>query len=284
MVERFDSARAARFPDLGHAELSLKQIWSILSRYKTIVVGIPIVVAAAALVTVLLLKDQWEVRVLIQIGQIGDLPVEPLERSAERLRQDSFDNAVLTSLNIPIDGASAKLFRRSKIVSQLPADLIELKVRGYSPTEAIKFIKAKVMALRRTHEAIAEPSISHFRQRLQQMEADLERLEKLRGQLQDTFNAQRGSVAAGVGVLGATMQQLTTQTLDLGTAVADLKHQLSANRTYSTSLLGDAQVSEQAVAPRRDLIVGLSVLAALFLGVTAALILNAARAGASNDT
>lgn len=259
-------------------ELTLAQISSILLAHKKVVFGLPILVGAAALVGVLLLKNQWEATGIIQVGHVGgEALVEPVQRATERLTVGSFDRSVLGGLGISTDGPTAKLYRDSKRVKHLHTDLIEIRVRAHTPDEAVNLAEATAMALGRIHESVAEPSIAHLRQRLEQSRKDLDQAEALKVKVQKALNSQRSIGATDRLVLLTNMQQLNIQSRDLQGLVANLEEQLRPHQTYPTSLFGAVEVSEGPVSPKRTLIVVVAVLIGSLLGVVAALMWDAAR-------
>jgi uncharacterized protein involved in exopolysaccharide biosynthesis len=178
-------------------------------------------------------------------------------------------------LDIPTDGPIAKLYRASKKVKHLHTDLIEIRVRSYTPEDAVKLIKATATALTRTHGSMAEPSIVRLRQTLEQTRLDLHRVEANRDYLEKTLNSLRSLSPTERVLLLNNMQQLNGQALGLRTRVADLEERLNPQRSYATSLWGEVQVSERPVFPKSGLSIVLAALLGLFLGAIVALIWNA---------
>ena len=84
-------------------EPSLLDLWKVIVRYKWLVAGLPAAAIFLSIASVKLLGSQWEAAALIRIGQVGQVGqfvqpfryVEPISNTVERIRQQSFVDAVL---------------------------------------------------------------------------------------------------------------------------------------------------------------------------------------------
>ena len=54
-------------------EISLREIWQVLVRYKWLVLGMPAIAVAAAIVVSFLMKPVWEATAVVQVGQVGQV-------------------------------------------------------------------------------------------------------------------------------------------------------------------------------------------------------------------
>lgn len=273
-------------PTTPDDEISLRDLWQTLVRRKWWVLGLPLLAVIAASVAVTFMKPQWEAKAAIRIGAVGQAAqlIEPPARVVERMKLESFEDAVLA--NIGLSGQKtpeAKLFRSSLKVKALPnTDLIEIKVRGYSPESAKRSTDATVGYLHRIHNGMAAPSVQRMKQLLAQVEreiaqtkAEREKALKIVG-LKDKGFAEARFIERVM--LANIMIQRDRELRGLEQAKTEYEEQLSPMRTYPTSYIEKISVSEEPVAPKKGLIVVLAGVLGLFLGVMAAFLGNAFRA------
>src|SRR5262249_26293287 len=135
MPEAHQNRRSERADEVGLADL-----WLVLKPHVSWVAACSVVLAAVALVISLTASSVWEASATIQsafawqLGQPGPQALEPIGRTAERLRARSFGDAVLrkTGLRTTDRDPEARLFRNSlKVSHPLNTDLIHIVVRAH---------------------------------------------------------------------------------------------------------------------------------------------------------
>lgn len=269
-------------------QISLPEFWSVLSHYKGWVLGLPVLAVAAALVLVfLVLKPEWEAVALVQIGQIGQLGrgsalIEPVPRVVARVSSGGFQRAVLASIGTSNseNNQEAALYRRSIKVTA-PAntiDLVQVKVRGYSPQQADRLIAATVAYLRKVHEKLAASSILRLKQQLAKLDAQIAEIQAERAGMLKKFDAKKIGTPAERFMEGIVLDNIVVQ-LDATLRGLDrtrmaYDEQLSPERTYPTSLVENVYVSPKPVFPKKALTVTLAGVLALFVGVFMAFVIN----------
>ena len=268
-------------------EISLREIWQVLVRYKWLVLGMPAIAVAVALVVSFLLKPVWEATAVVQVGQVGQVGqagqlIEPVARVVERLKVRSFGDAVLAGLGVPRDEKNplAHLFRHSLQVKPLPAaDLIEVRVRGYSRQEASQWADAIFEKLHKIHAELAAPTIQRLKQQMAEVTQQITQTQTARDALFDvtTRLKRHGGPDAFMEqiVLANTLVMRDAELRALEQTKRVVEEQLSPVRTYPTSLMGEVYVANDPVAPKKGLIVALAGVLGLVLGVFAAFVLGA---------
>lgn len=260
--------------------VGIERIWRILVLGKRWVLGVPVLAMIGAAFTVMFIEPQWEASAAIQIGAVGTDQgkqiVEPVPRVLARMKLEAFEDAVLAGLKVPLNGdPRAKLYRRSLKFKALPnTDLIEIRVRGYSPRQAQRFIEGTVDYLHRVHKAMAAPSIERMKQLLIQVDRELATMRMEREKALRLANLQqeafRGNKFSESIVRDNILVQRDKELRTLEQTKAGFKEQLDPMRTYPTSYIENISVSENPVAPKKALIVFLAGLLGLFFGVMAA--------------
>lgn len=272
-------------------EISLSEIWAVIRRYKYWVLGVPVVAMVAATVLVFfVLKPEWEATALIQIGQVAEIGqvgqtstlTEPIDRVVARISQPSFLRAVLESINMPNIRTSpaASLYRHTFKVQKPPnaPDLIQIVVRGYSPQQANQFSAATVAYLRHIHDMLAAPTVQRLRLQLTNVETQIAQIKRERASLVKHFQSKPNGSSTerllGEAILANTVTRQDSALRDLEDAKLTYEEKLSPERTYPTSLVGDIDVSQQPVFPKKSLTILLSAILGLMGGLFMAFALN----------
>jgi LPS O-antigen subunit length determinant protein (WzzB/FepE family) len=224
-------------------------------------------------------KPQWQASAWIQIGQVGAAPAgqdpkaEPLQRVLERLQLIPFQNQVLQSIGIGPETPNAHLYRKSLKLDPLPyaGPLVKLSVRAHSAEQARQFAEATVNQLRAIHQGLEATQLNLARQRLEEIQRDVQNATAERDRLQQA--AVQGKDNLAVILLAGKNEELRT----LQQIHADLLARLSATYTYDTSLMWPVYVPEHPVFPNPALTWGMGIVLGLFLGIMAAIARNAAR-------
>lgn len=266
-------------------EMSLQDLWRILMAQREWLFGIPIVCMFLATVGVLIAKPKWEATAVIQIGQVGQSGVgqdsqliEPSGRAIERMKMKSFENEVLISLKIPVEGENplATLFRSSLTLRSLgTTDLIQVKVRGDSPNQAAKWALAVVDRLKSVHERLAQPTIDRLRKQQAELKKQMKMIEEERANLLKIVS--KSSEASGDSrfsanlLLSNLLVQKNAELRDFEMRRLAADEQLTSVRTYPTSLIDLVYVSENPVSPKKLLVLVLAAILGLLLGVVVAL-------------
>jgi hypothetical protein len=181
---------------------------------------------------------------------------------------------VLKSVGVPVDAPEASLFRGSMKIEQLPyANIVKLRVRGYSAEDAEQLAKATATVLHAAHAQIAAAPMGFIRDRLAAVDALLKDAQERRNRLL-AGNSGRGDQTALTDLAVATSDQ---DIRSLEQMRADLALRQLPNYTYETSLAWPVYVDKDRVFPNTVLTLGIGLLAAAFLASLAAVARHALR-------
>lgn len=264
-------------------EFSLTDIWTIIKCNKRIILISPIFFGIAAFFFVtFFVTPTWESSAILQVGQVGQVAqtpklVEPIPNVVSRMMQPSFATKMLEQSKL-VDGELITLkgiYGNSLKVTKIKdAELIEFKVRGYSPMMAQSLAENTLSYLQKIHGEMMKASITRIESQIQTTNEDISTVKKeiefLTQQLQGNhnWNSYNATLAATV------LQDKSTQLRTLTQAKLLLAEQLSPSVTFPTKIIGEFSVSDDPVAPKKSLIVSLAVLLGLFVGVCVAFVLN----------
>lgn len=282
---------------LEQDDMSLQDLWRVLVAQKKWVIGIAIVCVFLAIVWVSITRPKWEATAVIQIGQIGlpaagqaPLLVEPSVRVIERMRLKSFEDDVLTALKIPIDPGDtiAQLFRSSLSLKILgTTDLIQVRIRGYSPDQGAIWARAIADRIKVVHEEITQPIVERLKKQLVELSKQMQAIEQERGSLLkiiSTSTARSGDGKFSENLLLSNLLIAKNAELrDFEMRRLAVNDQLTWIRAYPTSIVDRVYVPEKPASPKKLLTVLLAAIVGLVLGVIVGLLRNYWQAGKGRD-
>lgn len=251
-----------------------------LMRRWPFLLGSAIAGGALAVAISYLFTPEYEVNAAVRIASIaGSGPVEAPARVLERVRSAAFKEAVAIAagLKTPDVGGDGRLFTeslRARAVEQ--ADLIDVKFRVVRADDGARLSNALVARLQAIHGPIGEPSIDRLHDRVTDVTAQLARAEAALKRIEqdvstsDTRNRPRVGFAERI-VLADVMIKREEEFRTLREQQLALREQLSPERTYPTSMLGEPSVSREPVSPKRPIFAVAGALLGFLLAMAATL-------------
>jgi capsular polysaccharide biosynthesis protein len=271
------------------------QFWHLIVRRRAWVLATLALSVLTALVAIQIIEPSWEAKAIVQVGQTGQLEpdvrppqlIESTPRVVERLKSRSFQDGVLTSIELRADAQSnaADLFRATLRVAAIPnADLIEITVRGYSREEAKQFAEGLVTRLKAKHIELARPTVAKLEDQLSAVKRDAtgvrEQLEQS-SRLGELSKRERGAEYVARNLLAKNVVvALEERIRTLNTKRLILEEQLSPTRTFPTDLLEPIYVPNDPVAPRKLLTLVLATVGGTLAGILLAFVIDGIRGGA----
>jgi LPS O-antigen subunit length determinant protein (WzzB/FepE family) len=270
---------------MQHDEIYLIDMWRIFRRQWRWSMAVLVLVLAATFAYAHTAKPQWEATAWIQVGQIGPTPVgqdpkvEPFQRVIQRLQSLAFQSQVMQSVGIAPAAPEARLYIKSfKLDPEPYANLIKVSLRARSREQASQFAQATLAQLQAIHRRIAAPPLALAKQRLDEIQADLQSAQADR----DRLLRAAGDSAANKNTDGSVMAGMLLSSKNgdirnLQQARNELLIRLSPNYTYETSSLWPIYAPVAPASPNFVLVWGLGILLGLFLAVLVAVARNAGR-------
>lgn len=263
----------------GRPEEAVFDFLGFLMRWWPPLFGSAIVGAALAVGMSYLLTPEYEVMAAVRIASVADRPVEAPARVLERVRSGAFKEAVAIAagLKTPDVGGDGRLFTeslRAQVVER--ADLIDIRFRVVRADDGARLGSALVARLQAIHGPIGKPSIDRLHDRITDVTAQLARAEAALKRIEqdvstsDTRNQPRGEFAERI-VLADVMLKREEEIRTLREQQQVLREQLSPERTYPTSMLGEPSVSREPVSPKRPIFAVAGALLGFLLAMAATL-------------
>lgn len=264
-------------------ELSLFDIMAFLRTNHRILLGGAVIGAVLGLCIALLLPTEWEATALIRVGQSGNADktlnsiqpvlVEPALQVLDRIKNRSFQNNVMKKIGLSQneEDDKNKLFRNSLKAKLEKSDLISINIRGLSADSAKLHLDTVVNQLKSIHSKMLAPTINRWRQEFAAIElelkvtnADLQRLTKSLDGSSESLNpssfAQAALLSNIIIARGGELRGFRERKLIL-------EEMLSPERTFVTAVIGQIEVSNKAVYPKKSFFAIAGLIIGLFLGV-----------------
>jgi hypothetical protein len=261
-------------------EIYLIDMWRIVVREWRWFVAAGLLVLAATYAYLQHARSQWEATAWIQIGAVGTAPagqdphVEAYSRAVERLETRSFQDDVLKSVGVPPESRAGALYRRSMRIEQMAyANIVKLRVRGYSAEGARQLATATASVLHAVHERLGAGARAFARARMDELDAHLKAARADR----DRMAAEAAGKGDAAAIAALALATRNDDIRELEHARADLANRQLPNYTYETSLAWPVYSPEDRVFPNALLTWGIGVLAAAFLASLAAVARHALR-------
>ncbi len=263
-------------------QLSLLDLVVFAQRNYHTLLGGALLGAVLGLGIALLLPSEWEASALVRVGQSGHTDktlnsvqpvlIEPAIQVVDRIKNKSFQNLVMKKIGLSQDedDDKNKLFRLTLKVKLEKSDLISINIRSLSADNAKLHLSAVINELKSIHTKMLDPTINRWRQELASIElefkganADLQRLTKSLDGRSEALNPSSFAQAALVSNImiarGEELRAFRDRKLML-------EEMLSPERTFVTSVIGQIEVSNKAVYPKKWSFVLAGLLVGLLLG------------------
>ncbi|WP_316658396.1 chain-length determining protein [Ralstonia condita] len=247
----------------------LDDVGAFIRRHALKLAAFTTIGAGAAFAATFMMRPLWQAQVTVQSGQLywvtstgpTVVNIEPPARTVDRLKVATFQDTVLKQLKLPLnDGMSPEtdLIRRSFEVRLLRnSDLIELSVRGYSPSDASHVLEQYVRNLAEEHASLAKPTLDRLSNDMRQVEADLSEARARQAELERREQERSRTSIAGKFSESVLLDSMVSSTASdirlLQQRKNTLQEQLNPERTFNTRVVGETVVSRAPVFPKRSL-------------------------------
>ena len=261
-------------------ELSLDDVINFVQVNYRYVIGGILLGAIIAFALAFFLPKQYEAKALIKIGQIGNidrivLPIEPALQVVDRIKSQSFQDAVLRAIGVSTESDDDQLagqFKKNLNVKLEKSELISLNLKAFSRTEAEIIMLQVVNQLNFTHNILMKPTVWRLKAELDSINEELKIAEIESKQLLKALEMQSDKNTDTKFSQTVLLNSLRISKDQEFRALKDtkrlLEEKLSPERTFATHILGNVEVSKKPVFPKY----GLFIAAGMFIGLMISLL------------
>lgn len=251
-----------------HEEVSLIDLWHVLLRRKTWVIAALIASLAGAAAYLIFAPKIYEARVKIRVGQVaGAGPFEAPEILASRLLAQ-YGEDIADGVKRP-----RPFLKQAMVPRNVPVS-VELVAQADSPDDAAAFLGRVFGEVQRTHDVTFRENHRLMSERIQNLEAQEEALQQqfedasvLIEQLRPRDPVQASLIMLERGRISVALNGLEAEK-------PELAQRLTPPKTQPTALLGEITAPQRAAAPKRSLVLAISLALGLVAGVGLAFIID----------
>lgn len=259
----------------SQSEFNLSDVTNFVQGNFRYLIGGILLGAIIAFALAVLLPKQYEAKALIKIGQIGNidkisLPIEPALQVVDRIKSQSFQDAVLEAIGVSTisdDNQLVDQFRKNLNVRLEKSELISLNLKAFSRTEAEIIMLQVVKQLNFTHNTLMKPTVWRLKAELDSVNDELKVAETESKQLLKTLEMQSDKNTDTRFSQTVLLNSLRISKDQEFRALKDtkrlLEEKLSPERTFATHLLGNVEVAKKPVFPKY----GIFIPAGMFFGL-----------------
>jgi oligosaccharide repeat unit polymerase len=230
---------------------------------------------AVGFVLSIALPSEWEAKALIRVGQMGGSGsgnwVEPPQLVIDRLKSKSFQNDALKKLGLAANENDSKVesFRDSLKFKLEKSELINASLRGATADEAKLQMTAVIEQLKLVHAEKFSPVVSRWQKELATIQIDLKKEHEESDRLIKLLNA-RGGATGGSSVPQAVLlsNNLMLRDREIQKMQEDrrlLEEKLSAHSTFETDVLGEVEILDRPIFPKKSIFTVLGLVFGLLI-------------------
>ena len=272
-------------------KIDLKELFSILKRRRKLIWSLTgVMTILAVLYAFIIAKPIYEVKTMIEVGQIDAKPIDNINDIQQKLSYEYKVNVKDKLIELP----------RVKSISvpKKSNTILSINIHGYSNECAVKYIQTVIDKIETqykektdayannqkelihlTQENIKENSLS-----LAEMKKELDKYSQKIVSLKSEDAALAGIFALQIGQRQTQLQQLKKYISNLKTKEQELKLSITPFMMKPTHLVGEIETLEKPIKPKKILIVIVAFITGLMLSVFLAFFLEFLRGAKEEDT
>jgi len=253
-------------------EVDLRDYINMVKRRWKIILIIFLAATITSGVISFLLPRTYEASAMVKIGKMRDRPLEEPSTVIEIFKTEPMLEKVAEELKVPATREKLEELA-SKIKMREKSGLLEIKGKGETPGESVKLVNGVIAALLKRHEGIFERAkvileeyLASGKERLVEMEKEIEVLQKKIEELEATNSEAEAMVARGYM---ESLERSRDRYEQLRIELREKKMEESYG-TVGTELVIPPIIPEKPIAPKKKQNVLIAGILGLFVGFVSA--------------
>lgn len=260
--------------------IDLRELFSVLKRRKKLIWGVTTLFTLLALVYVFVAKPVYEVKAMIEVGQIDEKPIDNVNDIKEKLSYEYQVNVMGREIELP---------RVQSISVPKGSDsILSMDIHGYSNDDAEKYIQTVIQKIETDYKEKTDAYTNSQKKLIQFIQDDIkhntESLKKMEEAI-DTYSQKIVSLksedAALAGIYALQVGQKQTELQDLKKYISELKNKeqelklsITPLMMKPTHIVGEIETLENPIKPKKALIIIVAFITGLMLSVFLAFFLE----------
>jgi len=253
--------------------IDIRGIFTIVKKKKKLIWSITGIFTLIAIVYIVMAKPVYEVKSMIEIGQIDGKPLDDINDIKQKL---SYQYKINTK------GIERKFPRVASIyIPKNSKGIFSLSIQGYSNDEAIKYIQTVISNIENTYQDKIKAYVSSQKELINNIQKDIlnttTTLQTLTKELSNysqrmlTLQEKDPTLSS---IYAMQIAQSQTQLIDLQNLISELKNKeqelklsLTPVKMKPTKVVGEIEVLENPIKPKKGLIIIVAFITGLMLSV-----------------
>ena len=260
--------------------IDLRELFLVLKKRKKMIWGVTTLLTLSALAYVFIAKPVYQVKTMIEVGQIDAKPIDNVNDIKEKLSYEYQLNAKGKEIELP-RVASISVPKGSN-------NILSMDIHGNSNDDAVKYIQTVIQKIETDYKEKTDAYTNSQKQLIKLIKSDIkdntESLKKMEEALQ-TYNQKiitlESEDAALAGIYALQISQNQLQIQEIKVYISNLKNKEQALKLSMTPLkikpthqAGEIETLEKPIKPKKTLIVVVSFITGLMLSIFLAFFLE----------
>jgi len=261
-------------------KIDLRELFSILKKRKKLIWSMTVFFTLFALLYVFITKPVYEVKTMIEVGQIDAKPIDDINDIKEKLSYE---------YQVNIKGKKIELPRVKAItVAKKSNNILLMNIHGYSNEEAVKYIQTVIEKIETQYKEKTNAYTDNQRALIKLVQEDIKENSVHLLQMEKELNTYNEKIisltsedAALAGIFALQIGQKETQLQNLKKYISSLKAKKQTLKLSITPLMmkpthivGEIETLEKPIKPKKTLIIIVAFITGLMFAVFLAFFLE----------
>ena len=261
-------------------KIDLRELFAILKRRKKLIWGVTVLFTLLALVYVFIAKPVYEVKTMLEVGQIDAKPIDDINNIQQKLAYEYQVNVKGKKIELPRVKAISIPKKSSSILSVI--------IHGNNNEDAVKYIETVIGKIETDYKEKTDAYTNGQKELIKLTQEDIKEnstsLAKMRKDL-DTYSQKiislksEDAALAGIYVLQIGQKQTELQNLkkyisELKNKEQELKLSITPLMMKPTHIVGEIETLDKPIKPKKALITIVAFITGLMLSVFLAFFLE----------
>lgn len=261
-------------------KIDIRELYSVLKRRKKLIWSVTALLTLLALVYVFVAKPVYQVKTMIEVGQIDAKPIDNVNDIQQKLSYE---------YQVDLKEKEIELPRVQSIsVPKGSESILSMNIHGYSNDEAVKYIQTVIEKIETDYKKKTDAYTDSQKTLIQLIQEDIKENSTSLEQMKEAMNtysqkiisltsedaALAGIYALQIGQKQTELQELKKYISKLKNKEQELKLSITPFMMKSTHIVGEIETLDKPIKPKKALIVIVAFITGLMLSIFLAFFLE----------
>jgi len=261
-------------------KIDIKELWNILAQRKKMIYTVTLLITLLGVFYAFFSRPVYEVKGIIELAQIDNKNIHntyDIKQKLDfiyqvRIKGKKLELPIIDSITVPKKTESMLVIKAHGYDNESASSKIEELVstlKGIQNSEITDYIKLQTRRLKLIQKDInaTDSAIKNTQNKISVYEDKLLEIEKEDAALAGIYAIELGKMQSEINILRKNRSELNTEK-------NELLFSISPTNITSTKLVGDIEILDKPVKPKKVLIIIIAFIFALFLSISLAFVLE----------